>query len=125
MRIDFEETLEHVIERVQEGVRWAWYWVIWRRPPPSAEIVEIEPLEMRDIVFTPLTPTTATAATLPSRDVALICPVTRQPVKPGNGAYQCTNCKMAYSLEGWQFLRENARGRCCGCNGKNTVIPLG
>jgi len=52
-----------------------------------------------------------------------ICPVTRQPLTADRPMYQCRECGMSYSLEGWEFLRKTAKGQCCGCRSANTVLP--
>jgi hypothetical protein len=52
-----------------------------------------------------------------------VCPVTRMKLKPGMPLFRCINCKMTYSREGWEFLRDVARGECCGCRSTNTIQP--
>lgn len=50
-----------------------------------------------------------------------VCPVTRQSLIPGSQIYMCQNCGTAYSPEGWEFLQEVDKGRCCNCRAENTI----
>ena len=59
----------------------------------------------------------------PDRSDKLICPVTRQPLEIGQPLFQCLQCGMNYSAEGWKFLQQADKGRCCGCESRNTVKP--
>lgn len=52
---------------------------------------------------------------------ACICPVTRQALKPGTQIYLCQQCGTAYSAEGWEFLVDVDKARCCNCHAQNTV----
>jgi hypothetical protein len=54
----------------------------------------------------------------------IICPITRQTLTPASNMYQCRQCGIYYSTEGWEFLRQTAKGQCCGCRGVNTVLPV-
>ena len=54
----------------------------------------------------------------------LICPVTRQTLEVGQPLFQCRQCGMNYSAEGWKFLQQADKGRCCGCESRNTVTPV-
>lgn len=60
----------------------------------------------------------------PSERAANVCPVTRQPLRPEDRLYRCRNCHLTYSLLGWDFLKANAHGQCCGCGARDTVFPL-
>jgi hypothetical protein len=53
----------------------------------------------------------------------LMCPVTRQPLEIGQTLFQCRQCGMNYSAAGWKFLQKADKGRCCGCESRNTVKP--
>ena len=55
-------------------------------------------------------------------DTDCLCPVTRQMLTPGSKVYQCQQCRMVYSTEGWAFLCEADKGRCCGCGSQKTVF---
>src|SRR5579872_2226833 len=111
------EMLTEALERAAMAVHTAWNRLVRSLPLRGARIVELEPPELREIDFQPITPASASSRALPSGERVWICPVTRQSLTPGNGVWQCTQCKMPYSREGWEFLRKTARGRCCGCNG--------
>ena len=63
-----------------------------------------------------------TAIAHSAADVTCVCPVTRKKLSQGSLVYQCRVCYVAYSPEGWAFLQEVDRGRCCSCRNKNTVI---
>lgn len=54
-------------------------------------------------------------------DQAALCPVTRQTLDEGRMIYRCVRCHLSFSAEGWQFLKEMDRGRCCGCQGRNCI----
>lgn len=53
-----------------------------------------------------------------------VCPVTRQRLDPASKIYQCRQCGIYYSAEGWEFLLQNAKGQCCGCRSVKTVLPV-
>lgn len=57
-----------------------------------------------------------------SDDTDCLCPVTRQMLAPGSKVYQCQKCRIVYSMEGWTFLRDADKGRCCGCGSQKTVF---
>jgi hypothetical protein len=50
-----------------------------------------------------------------------VCPVTRQSLKAGTQIFLCSQCGTAYSPEGWEFLVEVDRGKCCNCHNQNSV----
>lgn len=74
-----------------------------------------------EIDFRSLNPPQAAAL---GTDTALICPVTRQSLEKGGLLYLCQDCNTAYSAEGWDFLREMDKGRCCNCRSIGTVFPF-
>lgn len=74
-----------------------------------------------DIEFRSLNPPQAAAVGI---DTAMICPVTRQSLQKGSLLYLCRNCNTAYSAEGWAFLRETDKGRCCHCRHVGSVVPF-
>ena len=83
----------------------------------------------REMDFQPLSPIAGSSTGKASgagnpRDVNCVCPVTRRPLRAGMRIYQCRECKMSYSPEGWEFLRKTDRGRCCGCRSARTIFPL-
>ena len=81
---------------------------------------QVDPEELKDIEFRsldPASPATGGAA-------SLLCPVTRQELKPTARIYQCRACHTSYSEAGWEFLRDVDRGRCCACGMRKTVAPL-
>ncbi len=51
----------------------------------------------------------------------LVCPVTRQTLSPSRPLYQCEQCGTCFSAEGWKFLQDADKGRCCGCDTRNTI----
>lgn len=51
----------------------------------------------------------------------LVCPVTRQTLGPSRPLYQCEQCGTCFSAEGWKFLQDADKGRCCGCDTRNTI----
>ena len=55
--------------------------------------------------------------------VGSICPITRQNLSTARRIYRCRRCRLAYSIEGWEFLQEVSRGECCGCRCANTIFP--
>jgi hypothetical protein len=57
-------------------------------------------------------------------DNALVCPVTRVSLHQGSLLYLCRDCNTAYSAEGWAFLRETDKGRCCHCRHIGSVVPF-
>lgn len=67
------------------------------------------------VEFTPLAPDASSGA--------LFCPVTRQPIGPGDRIFRCGACSTLYSAAGWAFVREADRGRCCGCGARGAVRP--
>lgn len=77
--------------------------------------------ENPEIVFQSLSPTQADAL---GEDRALVCPVTRIVLPKESFYYLCRACNTAYSVEGWSFLRENDKGRCCNCRSAGTVVPV-
>jgi hypothetical protein len=79
-----------------------------------------EPHESSEIQFYPLDP----AASSAGGATTLLCPVTRQELKPGMLLLQCRACRTSYSEEGWRFLKAVDRGRCCTCGQRKTVTPL-
>jgi hypothetical protein len=103
--------------------------------PPDMTVTQLtgDPADEADeITFTPLDPgADATPMTTgkdkPAGVAALatsICPVTRQAINLKGTVYQCRLCGIYYSPEGWEFLRETARGQCCGCRNVKTVLPV-
>jgi hypothetical protein len=74
-----------------------------------------------NVEFRSLSPPQAAALGI---DTALVCPVTRQSLQTGSFLYLCRNCNTAYSAEGWDFLRETDKGRCCHCRQVGTVVPF-
>ena len=50
-----------------------------------------------------------------------VCPVTRQTLQTGTQIFLCNQCGTAYSSEGWEFLVEVDRGKCCNCHNQNSV----
>ena len=88
--------------------------------------------EPSEITFTPITldmddvqPAGGPGAQTEAGAAAIaVCPITRQTLKPATRMYQCRQCGIYYSTEGWEFLRQTARGQCCGCRGVNTVLPV-
>jgi hypothetical protein len=82
-----------------------------RQPEPDAQ---------QDIKFEPINPKVAVSA----EEDRLLCPVTRRQLRPGDRIFQCRACRTAYSKEGWDFLKQVDRGRCCGCANRKTVFPL-
>jgi hypothetical protein len=57
-------------------------------------------------------------------DQADLCPITRLPLDADRVIYRCERCQLSFSEEGWQFLKEMDRGRCCGCQGLNCIHAL-
>ena len=55
---------------------------------------------------------------------AAVCPITRLPLDSGRMIYRCERCQLSYTEEGWQFLKEKDRGRCCGCRARNCIHLL-
>ena len=53
-----------------------------------------------------------------------LCPITRRPLSNTRTIYQCRQCKTSYSPEGWSFLLEADKGRCCTCHQQKTIAPL-
>ncbi|HLK56972.1 MAG TPA: SWIM zinc finger family protein [Chthonomonadaceae bacterium] len=53
-----------------------------------------------------------------------ICPITRQPITGDRTIYQCRRCNTSYSPEGWEFLQQADKGRCCSCHARDTIAPL-
>lgn len=88
--------------------------------PQSAEtltkIQEVTPNP--EIDFNPLDPVSGVNSD------SCQCPVTRQTLKQGDRIFQCRACLMAYSEEGWDFLRQENKGCCCGCGSKKTIVLL-
>lgn len=84
--------------------------------------MEFHEHELDDVEFETLDPVTSTMAPL-TPGTELLCPVTRQPLKPGMRMYRCQRCGLAYSVEGWEFLRTVEKGRCCGCLQEKSVFP--
>ena len=74
-----------------------------------------------DIDFRSLSPPQVAAL---GADTALVCPVTRKSLQKGEHLYLCRNCNTAYSAEGWNFLRETDKGRCCHCRQQGSVLPF-
>ncbi len=61
-------------------------------------------------------------APLPKTDrPPLVCPITRQTLGPSRPLYQCDQCGTCFSTEGWKFLQDADKGRCCGCDTRNTI----
>ena len=81
---------------------------------PTAE----EPDDPR-IEFRTLNPPQAAAL---GSDTALVCPVTRKSLQKGSSLYVCRECNTAYSIEGWEFLRQTDKGRCCNCRRIGSVM---
>lgn len=77
--------------------------------------------ENPEIDFRSLNPPQAAAIGI---DTALVCPVTRASLKKGSLFYVCRDCNTAYSAEGWAFLRETDKGRCCNCRHTGSVVPF-
>jgi hypothetical protein len=77
---------------------------------PTNPIMMLDEPEVREVEF------------IPSDDTDCVCPVTRQLLTSGSKIYQCQRCRMVYSIEGWAFLRDSDKGRCCGCGSKKTVF---
>lgn len=74
-----------------------------------------------DIDFRSLSPNQAAAL---GQDTALVCPVTRQTLQRGDALFLCRSCNTTFSAEGWNFLRETDKGRCCQCRHIGSVIPF-
>ena len=55
----------------------------------------------------------------------LVCPVTRQTLDPARPLYQCEQCGTSFSAEGWKFLQDADKGRCCACDTRNTIKIVG
>jgi hypothetical protein len=53
-----------------------------------------------------------------------LCPITRLPLDASRVIFRCQRCQLSFSEEGWQFLKEMDRGRCCGCQGRNCICAL-
>ena len=85
------------------------------------EAQEIEGPDNPEIEFRSLNPPQAAAL---GADAALICPVTRQSLHRDGLLYLCRECNMAYSAEGWEFLRTTDKGRCCHCRCAGSVLPF-
>ena len=51
----------------------------------------------------------------------LVCPVTRQTLDAARSMYQCEQCGTCFSAEGWKFLQDADKGRCCACDTRHTV----
>jgi hypothetical protein len=77
---------------------------------PTHPILMLDEPEMREVEF------------ITRDDTDCLCPVTRQVLTPGSKVYQCQQCHMVYSTEGWAFLCEADKGRCCGCSSQKTVL---
>lgn len=63
------------------------------------------------------------SAEFPRDPVACVCPVTRQTLQAGSQIFMCQQCGTAYSPEGWEFLQEVDKGRCCNCHAPGTIQP--
>lgn len=92
---------------------------------PAHEATHVLPCRHVVAVLLTYLQTPASLAAPPKRSSStadkLVCPVTRQTLKPGRTLLQCAQCGLYYSPEGWEFLRKEARGHCCNCNARNTV----
>jgi hypothetical protein len=88
-------------------------------PAPQAREA-LESTREAEIEFWPLSPQQAAAL---GSDTALVCPVTRQSLTNDAPLYLCRDCNTAYSAEGWLFLRETDKGRCCQCRHIGSVLP--
>lgn len=66
---------------------------------------------------------TPTAET-PPEPVTCVCPVTRQKLQAGSQIFMCQQCGTAYSPEGWEFLQDVDKGRCCNCHAPETIQPF-
>lgn len=75
--------------------------------------------ESPEIEFHALDPKQAAAL---GEGAALICPVTRTALQQNSLYYLCRDCNTAYSREGWDFLREHDKGRCCHCRHTGSVV---
>jgi len=62
-------------------------------------------------------------AEMPREPVACICPVTRQRLQGGSQIFMCNQCGTSYSPEGWEFLQEVDKGKCCNCHAPSTIQP--
>lgn len=62
-------------------------------------------------------------ALVSTAQLTAVCPITRIPLVSSGVIYRCENCRLAFSREGWQFLKEMDRGRCCGCHNRNCIRP--
>ncbi len=91
------------------------------RPAERPDLLVSSPHEHdadSEILFEPIDPSSSSNA----MDAAdFTCPVSRLPINSQKGFYQCMQCGTAYSIEGWEFLKEMAEGECCACRSKNTV----
>ena len=63
-------------------------------------------------------------AEIPRDPVACVCPVTRQKLQAGSQIFICHQCGTSYSPEGWEFLQEVDKGRCCNCHTAGTIQPF-
>ena len=77
---------------------------------PTPPIVMLDEPEIPEVEF------------LARDDTDCLCPVTRQVLTPGSKVYQCQQCRMVYSIEGWACLREADKGRCCNCGSQKTFL---
>jgi hypothetical protein len=122
-----------MFDGIREAVRDAWYRVTGSPFRQSVSQRDHGSPDGEEIVFTTLDPVASPADVSRQGDAvpgsrpgeeSCVCPVTRQSLRRGQKIYQCRQCKIAYSPEGWEFLRKMERGRCCGCKGKDTVFPF-
>lgn len=91
------------------------------RPVERPDLLVSSPHEQdahSEIEFVPIDPS---SPHLDSDVNDFVCPVTRQIIDPLQGYYQCGQCGTAYSLEGWEFLKDMAEGECCACRTQNTI----
>jgi len=82
--------------------------------------VQFDPEEPEAVEFRTLGPEARTAAD----GQPLLCPVTRQELKPPARIFQCQACSTCYSEAGWAFLCKVDRGRCCACGTRKSVVAL-
>jgi hypothetical protein len=87
--------------------------------PAKEKGKETESQHDPNIEFRSLDPKQAAALGL---DTELVCPVTRKPLLKGTRFYVCRDCNTAYSVEGWDFLKQTDKGRCCNCRHIGSVV---
>lgn len=96
---------------------------LWHRHDRQIALYSELP-ELEEIEFEALGPGAVPLQTTVAPPEDARCPITRHTLVPGQLLYQCQQCGLTFSKEGWQFLKKVDRGRCCGCHSRNTIRPF-